>query len=69
MNGPEAFIPLWPLASPGLRTVPVTAGRPTGTGTVVHAGRTVATAQGKVVDEQGRLVAHGTTTCLIHAPR
>ncbi|WP_043652459.1 PaaI family thioesterase [Nocardia thailandica] len=37
----------------------------TATGTVVHAGRRTATAEGKVVDEQGRLVAHATTTCLI----
>lgn len=37
----------------------------TATGTVVHAGRRTATAEGKVLDEQGKLVAHATTTCLI----
>jgi len=37
----------------------------TATGTVIHAGRTTATAEGKVLDENGRLIAHGTTTCLI----
>ncbi len=37
-------------------------------GTVVHAGRRTATAEGKVLDEQGKLVAHGTTTCLILHP-
>jgi len=37
----------------------------TATGTVIHAGRTTATAEGKVLDENGKLIAHGTTTCLI----
>jgi uncharacterized protein (TIGR00369 family) len=32
---------------------------------VVHAGNTTATAEGKVLDARGRLIAHGTTTCLI----
>lgn len=49
-----------------IRTVPVDGARLVGTGTVIHAGRQVATAEGRVVDEQGRLVAHATTTCLIH---
>ncbi|HET9507948.1 MAG TPA: PaaI family thioesterase [Gaiellaceae bacterium] len=34
-------------------------------GTVLHAGSRVATAEGRVVDAAGRLLAHGTTTCLI----
>jgi uncharacterized protein (TIGR00369 family) len=34
-------------------------------GTVLHAGSRVATAEGKVTDSTGRLLAHGTTTCLI----
>ena len=34
-------------------------------GTVVHAGSRVATAEGRVVDNAGKLLAHGTTTCLI----
>jgi uncharacterized protein (TIGR00369 family) len=34
--------------------------------TVVHAGRTVATAEGRVTaDETGKLLAHGTSTCLV----
>jgi uncharacterized protein (TIGR00369 family) len=32
---------------------------------VVHAGNKTATAEGKVLDANGRLIAHGTTTCLI----
>lgn len=35
------------------------------TGTVIHAGRRTATAEGKVLDEQGKLIAHATTTCMI----
>jgi len=34
-------------------------------GTVLSCGRRVATAQGGITDQQGRLLAHGTTTCLI----
>lgn len=37
----------------------------TAEGTVVHAGRRTATAEGKVLDEQGKLIAHATTTCII----
>ena len=47
--------------------------RDTGTivceGTIVHPGRTVATAEGRVTAaETGKLLAHGTTTCLILPP-
>ena len=34
-------------------------------GTVVSPGRRVGTAEGRVTDAKGRLLAHGTTTCLI----
>jgi uncharacterized protein (TIGR00369 family) len=37
-------------------------------GEVIHAGRTVATAQGRLVDEAGKLYAHGTVTCMIFRP-
>lgn len=33
--------------------------------TIINLGKTVATAEGKVLDARGRLIAHGTTTCLI----
>ena len=49
-----------------IRTVPVDGARLVGTGTTIHVGRQVATAEGKVVDESGRLVAHATTTCMIY---
>ena len=41
------------------------AGRLTCTGSVIHVGGRVATAEGRLTDAAGRLLAHGTTTCLI----
>ena len=34
-------------------------------GTVIHKGSRVATAEGRLTDAAGKLLAHGTTTCLI----
>lgn len=34
-------------------------------GRLIHAGRTTAVAEGRLVDESGKLYAHATTTCLI----
>ena len=34
-------------------------------GTVLNCGRRIGTAEGRVTDAKGRLLAHGTTTCLI----
>ena len=34
-------------------------------GTLIHRGRTTATAEGKLMSESGKLLAHGTTTCSI----
>ena len=34
-------------------------------GTVLHRGQRVATAEGRLTDAAGKLLAHGTTTCLI----
>jgi acyl-coenzyme A thioesterase PaaI-like protein len=34
-------------------------------GTVLNCGRRVGTAEGRVTDGEGRLLVHGTTTCLI----
>jgi len=46
--------------------------RDTGTvtieGKVVHPGRRVATAEGRITDAEGRLYAHGVTTCLVDYP-
>ena len=43
-----------------LQTGPIRA-----TGKVVHLGRQTATAEGRLEDSQGKLLAHGTTTCII----
>lgn len=48
-----------------IRSVPTDGRRLTATGTTIHVGRTTATAEGRVVDEEGKLVAHATTTCVI----
>lgn len=48
-----------------LRPVTIATGRVRGEGEVIHTGRTVATAQGKLLDETGKLYAHATTTCMI----
>jgi uncharacterized protein (TIGR00369 family) len=33
--------------------------------TVIHSGRSTATAEAKIIDEQGKIYAHATTTCLV----
>jgi uncharacterized protein (TIGR00369 family) len=38
-------------------------------GKVIHAGDRVATAEGRIVDENGKLYAHGTATCMLFRPR
>jgi uncharacterized protein (TIGR00369 family) len=42
----------------------VVSGKLTATGRVLHGGRTVGLTTCDVVDEQGRLVAHATSTCM-----
>jgi uncharacterized protein (TIGR00369 family) len=37
----------------------------TAEGVVLNCGRRIGTAEGRIADRQGRLLAHGTTTCLI----
>lgn len=48
-----------------IRSVAVDAGELTGVGTTIHVGRTTATAEGKVFSSDGKLVAHGSTTCIV----
>lgn len=38
-------------------------------GTVIHSGRQLATAEARIVGEDGKLYAHGTTTCLVFEAR
>lgn len=35
---------------------------------VIHTGGSIATAEAKLVDDEGKLYAHGTTTCMIFRP-
>lgn len=37
-------------------------------GTTIHVGSRIATAEGRVTDDEGRLVAHGTSTCMVFRP-
>lgn len=48
-----------------IRTVQVDADELTGVGTVIHVGGRTATAEGKVFSADGKLVAHGSTTCMV----
>ena len=49
-----------------VRPITVDTGRVRCEGTIVHRGSTIATAEGRLVAiESGKLLAHGTTTCLI----
>jgi uncharacterized protein (TIGR00369 family) len=51
-----------------VRPVLETSGRVRAEGRVIHVGRTTATAEGKLIDANGKLLAHGTTTCIIFTP-
>ncbi|TMR05472.1 PaaI family thioesterase [Actinomadura soli] len=51
-----------------VRPVPLEGGRLVCEGTTVHVGRKLATAEGRVLNESGKLVAHGTTTCMVFPP-
>lgn len=48
-----------------VRPITPETGTITAVGTVVNAGRRVGTAEGRVTDANGRLLVHGTTTCLV----
>jgi uncharacterized protein (TIGR00369 family) len=48
-----------------VRAVTDTTGPVTATGVVITSGRRTATAEGRLTDATGRLLAHATTTCLI----
>ena len=52
-----------------VRAVSADAGTLLAEGRVIHRGGTIATAEGWLRTESGRLLAHATTTCLILKPR
>ncbi|WP_207839518.1 PaaI family thioesterase [Williamsia soli] len=51
-----------------IRSVPTDGRRIIGYGKTIHVGRRTATAEGEIRDERDKLIAHGTTTCIIHQP-
>jgi uncharacterized protein (TIGR00369 family) len=51
-----------------IRAITQTTGMVQAIGEVIHVGRTVATSQARLVDANGKLYAHGTTTCMIFRP-
>ncbi len=48
-----------------VRSITSETGLITAEGIVLNCGRRVGTAEGRITDRQGKLLAHGTTTCLI----
>jgi uncharacterized protein (TIGR00369 family) len=48
-----------------VRPITPETGKITAEGIVLNCGRRVGTAEGRITDSKGRLLAHGTTTCLI----
>jgi uncharacterized protein (TIGR00369 family) len=48
-----------------VRPITLETGKIRAAGKVLHCGSRVGTAEGRVTDGKGRLLAHGTTTCLI----
>lgn len=48
-----------------VRAVRMQTGKLRAEGRLLHGGRRIATAEGKLIDASGRLYAHGTTTCMI----
>jgi uncharacterized protein (TIGR00369 family) len=48
-----------------LRAITVQTGPIRAEGVVLSSGRRIGTAEGRLTDDKGRLLAHGTTTCLI----
>jgi uncharacterized protein (TIGR00369 family) len=48
-----------------VRPVTLASGPLVAEGRIVHRGKRIATAEGRLVDARGALVAHGTTTCAI----
>ncbi|MBC8171559.1 MAG: PaaI family thioesterase [Anaerolineae bacterium] len=48
-----------------LRPITLATGMIYGEGKLIHAGRRMGTSEGRLTDAEGKLYAHGTTTCMI----
>lgn len=62
---PATGCPTLELKTNFIRAITREAGPLRGEGWVIHCGKQTAVAEGRVVDGQGKLFAHATTTCLI----
>ena len=51
-----------------VRAITVDTGRIVCEANVIHVGRTVGTAEARIQDERGKLIAHGTSTCMLFRP-
>ena len=51
-----------------VRPITETTGKLRAIGTVIHVGKRVATAEGRLEDASGKLYAHATTTCIVLTP-
>lgn len=51
-----------------VRPMSAATGEVRGEGRVVHCGRSVATAEGRLLGSDGKVIAHGNTTCMIFRP-
>jgi uncharacterized protein (TIGR00369 family) len=50
-----------------VRPITTETGEVRGEGKIIHAGKRIATAEGRLLDSAGKIYAHGSTTCLIFA--
>ncbi|MEM7426003.1 MAG: PaaI family thioesterase [Pseudomonadota bacterium] len=50
-----------------IRPVLVDCGIVRATANAIHVGRRMGTSEGRLVDERGKLLAHGSTTCMIYS--
>jgi len=48
-----------------VRAITADTGEVRAEGKIIHSGKRIATAEGRLIDSTGKLYAHGTTTCLI----
>jgi len=48
-----------------IRSITVDTGQVRAEGRIINTGRRIATAEGRVTDVSGRVLAHGSTTCLV----
>jgi acyl-coenzyme A thioesterase PaaI-like protein len=65
--GERHYNPLGTVHGGIVRAITEATGRVVARGSVIHRGGRVATAEARLTDEDGRLLAHATSTCLIMA--